>query len=1719
MLLTLALMLGCLHGVSAAAPGDLLTTHNETKLYGLNPQVVQTCDKDEQITAIILLEGEPVARAAEPARAVTRLVRQHANLRTALRQSRVDYTEQFDYTTLLNGVAVTAAYGDLEKIAMLPGVASVHVANTYDPPEASVQMASSNGMTGAARFIEAGYTGSGTVIAVLDTGITPQHEAFAAYDGKLADIAVTESDAEAAIGLLGYGAYLSDKIPFSYDYADTDDDATDDTSGHGTHVSAIAAGYAQAEDGAVLFCGSAPDAQILAMKVFPSGQAGTNSAIYYKALEDAYTLGADVINMSLGSYSGFSYDAELENEVFGNIYETLTEKGVALIIAAGNEGSMADYATNNAGPGYVTADYLDYGTVGAPSTYAANLSVASAENASYPTFHLTAGDREISYFDATGSRFYSTFARLGDAEFAVVPGVGTEEDLAGLMIEGRIALIARGEISFQEKADNARKAGAAAMLVYNNEEGALRMGLENRELPAASISKEDGEYLISLAQTVQPPAPENVTEMRYENWGWMRVDCNTVLVFDAFDAALSALTSGNTLTAQPVTVQTETVEEEEGLFELPYLIAEPEQLAFFVTEDEDWNTVFRSADGRYLTAGEDGSLFLSEGYTPWSAWQIEDVLDESDPENAVKLGSYFYHFIDEDTVPLYLRYQDGVVTCDKLDEAKQEEYLIQLFIDPTEADDSVPPVPTDVGKLRISDTQQTVESETAWQMSSFSSWGTTPELTFKPQLTAIGGNVYAASYGSENGYELMSGTSMATPDLSGILADLLQYLKEADPTLTGKALMQKAEAMLESSARILTDADGAVYSPRKQGAGLVDLDNATAVKAYITEPLLALGERTDGVCEMTFTVQSLGQAVSYRINTKAMTDKLVEKDGSLYNSLQSEALTAKDFNVTTDAENDTVAVPAGGAVDVNITITISEAAKTRFAETFPNGNFLEGFVELTEIAQTPEAPAGSFRFDDVQDETQFYYTPAYWAYEHDPQITAGTGETTFTPNGDATRAQVVTFLWRAAGKPEPVKTDNPFSDVKDGAYYTKAVLWALEQKITNGISETTFAPDATCTRGAFVTFLYRFAGSPEIGGVTNPFEDVADGRFYTKAVLWAVEQAVTAGTSATTFSPEKKCTRGEIVTFLYRYLAEGKEAPAAAGAPIHASFMGFLGDWSKAPITESVDWRDVIEALHAYGETGTLELGEHEVNTQPNMAFTLNGDMLKFGMVYGGYAGDNSLGGVPYRDSHIAIGPGAMFDTLYCTPMLLRNARRVIVTVTDLATGEAVFAETTQYAIKAMYDAESGGWVSACPFLYSGTDMDGNPLPNGTKLRVDFYAEPACGEDTLGKLSYDELAEKAAAYRVWSFPLSIDAETPIFEDISYNAKKNTLTVTVSDDQYLASLRMGQADPETGAMALAAQEAFSDEQERTPHTVVFENIAADGCTLIVADYAGNSRYLKVVPGEGELVPVTLHCVEGSQPEDGVTELLVAAGASVTLPEVYTYYLGSIPFVGWTAEPIEGTVADEELEASGLTDRLIYAGEPVTVTGPADFYAVYRTEISDPRVRMELLRAQPFDWLGTVAIGSYERADHTSSFFLNGSGEATPFETEFDEENWITSLRGAADDILFEIGESVDPMTGFICYTLCSHATGKYLAAKDGAVSFVDEPDDDALWYLGYSDDDEAVGVLTLDETQMLVFDSESGSFGFISPEDFDPERHSLSFYLPVPIGSVYFTDLP
>ena len=208
-------------------------------------------------------------------------------------------------------------------------------------------------------------------------------------------------------------------------------------------------------------------------------------------------------------------------------------------------------------------------------------------------------------------------------------------------------------------------------------------------------------------------------------------------------------------------------------------------------------------------------------------------------------------------------------------------------------------------------------------------------------------------------------------------------------------------------------------------------------------------------------------------------------------------------------------------------------------------------------------------FLDVTDPGAFYYTPVYWAVKNG--ITKGTGPDTFSPGVTCTRGQVVTFLWRAAGSPEPAGSANPFADVKEGAFYYKAVLWAVEKGVTNGIDSTHFGPDRGCTRAQVVTFLWRAKNEPKPASDANPFADVTGG-YYRSAVLWAVGKNITNGVDKTHFGPNATCTRGQIVTFLYR--AENPDAASKGG------LVGIC-----MPTAALMRWRNDGEALKTQIET------------------------------------------------------------------------------------------------------------------------------------------------------------------------------------------------------------------------------------------------------------------------------------------------------------------------------------------------------------------------------------------------------------------------------------------------------------------------------------------------------------------------------------------------------
>lgn len=346
-------------------------------------------------------------------------------------------------------------------------------------------------------------------------------------------------------------------------------------------------------------------------------------------------------------------------------------------------------------------------------------------------------------------------------------------------------------------------------------------------------------------------------------------------------------------------------------------------------------------------------------------------------------------------------------------------------------------------------------------------------------------------------------------------------------------------------------------------------DYLDASEKSFTQSLLHLGNNNFNTTETTLANFAIlrwdaamchGQAVRDQMMSELIiacpTDVYVEnEDGETVLTIEDGVVTTCAAGVSAAVAGDTKVLGlTGGPYNITIwgtgrgTMDVSYTAysstgrvlKQQHYDNLPltDGCLYESSIEPSgstsvDFTLDGDAPENNFRFTDVP-ESAYFYEPVLWAVENG--VTSGTSATKFSPYEGCTRGQVVTFLWRAAGCPEPESSYNPFSDVPSNAYYHDAVLWAAEEGITTGTSRTRFEPNATVTRAQTVTFLWRWAGSPEPGSAGS-FRDVPYRAYYADAVAWAVEYGITNGTAPGLFSPAQTCTRAQIVTFLYRDLA------------------------------------------------------------------------------------------------------------------------------------------------------------------------------------------------------------------------------------------------------------------------------------------------------------------------------------------------------------------------------------------------------------------------------------------------------------------------------------------------------------------------------------------------------------------------------------------------------
>ena len=689
----------------------------------------------------------------------------------------ISYENGVDYYTLLAGKEIVISAEDFYDVCDIVGDrADVIVSEVYET-EAYKNVLVNNTVnvypTGIFNSSNFAYQGEGTVVAVLDTGLDYYHTAFSTknFTADRNNLGMIKSDVEAVInetvastmqaGLTASDVYISEKVPFAFDYADGDSDVYPLYSNHGTHVAGVIAGK---DD---VITGVAPQAQLAIMKIFSDVDAQARASWIIRALEDCVVIGVDIINMSIGTSCGFS--RETDKESISGVYDKIRARGINMVVAASNSFNSTYNSEKNGNLGLTSNP--DSATVSSPSTYKGALSIASINGAK--TSYILYNDQIIYFVESTNrvaeeknfvDDILGTTETEKTVEYITIPGVGRTADYTGIDVRGKIALIARGSNTFEEKANVAQKQGALGAIIYNNVSGDIRMNVGDTTIAVCSISQDEGELLASKPN---------------------------------------------------------------------------------------------------------GTITISRSQAS---------------------GPF---------------------------------------------------------------------------MSDFSSWGPSPDLEIKPELTAHGGNILSAVPGQD--YDEISGTSMATPNVSGLTALIRQYVKEnlSHIATNNVEVAAYVNRLLMSTADIVYNTNGLPYSVRKQGAGLANVVDAASTKAVILtykngelmdKSKVELGDdpKKNGIYELNFKVYNFGNtALSYDLSTIVMTEGVSEtKTNQGDTTVTEDGYILEGANVSINevangsVSGNRVTVGAGQTASVKLTITLTDANKKYLDDSFKNGMYVEGFVTL-----------------------------------------------------------------------------------------------------------------------------------------------------------------------------------------------------------------------------------------------------------------------------------------------------------------------------------------------------------------------------------------------------------------------------------------------------------------------------------------------------------------------------------------------------------------------------------------------------------------------------------------------------------------------------------------------------------------------------------------------------------------------------------------------------
>ena len=929
----------------------------------------------------------------------------------------------FSYTSVVSGFAAEVPYGKIHDIKNISGVEDVVLCQTYytDSMGSATLGQALTAAEVAAYSNNTQYQGEGMLIGILDTGLDVNHEAFANAPAvqKLQKSSLSKllyqisqgEDGKTNVTAYSYAAlwyaqkhsssslvllteddlYKSGKVPFAFDYADADADVIPSADAvekygndHGTHVAGITAGKTVDADGSVAFAGQSPEAQLAIFKVFSDSTNGASTDTILAALNDALLLDVDVINMSLGSNGGFGREAE--GDLTTKYYDLVKSAGILLNCSAGNSYSSSQ---GGAKGDFTSVSDPDTGIISSSSSYDAALSVASV-NANETAAFVTAQGR-VPYQDVSGHDF--TALLLGNDssktyEYVMVPNTGDTADYQGLDVTGKIAVVMRGGLSFEQKQLNAASAGAAGCIIYNNRDGyLLNMAVDNYKIPTVCISLANGQMMeaaqektltvsktekgsvamsdfsswgplpsLSLKPEITAPGGSIYSSLPFAQYGYMSGTSMASPYLAGVSAAAleyvntlmpSASDTDKQLLVNRLLMSTADILYDEngvaysprkqgsGMVNLAEAVTTP---AYLYVRGQDKTKIELGDDADQL--GVYKLSFVVKNLTG-SALSY-DVNTTVQTESTTSDGLYIAqkgYVLSADTSTIVVNNAAGTInmstdgytgTAPYVSLLMSDGQIIKANAEKKEANG----VTYYVGKLTVG-AKPGVNVQTAdyYTMSDFSSWGVPGSLELKPEITAPGGNIYSLQNGG--GYQNMSGTSMASPQVAGMAAVVAQYIRANKLTektgLTARAL---AQSLLMSTAVPMYQDYGegkyGYYSVMQQGAGLANVGAAVSAGTYIMMDKNANAGAADGKVKVElgddpartgeynfgFTIYNLKDAAtSFNLSADFFTQNVLTnqfEDGSEVNFEHTyTALLSSNVTWTVDGQVVEMTAPAG----------------------------------------------------------------------------------------------------------------------------------------------------------------------------------------------------------------------------------------------------------------------------------------------------------------------------------------------------------------------------------------------------------------------------------------------------------------------------------------------------------------------------------------------------------------------------------------------------------------------------------------------------------------------------------------------------------------------------------------------------------------------------------------------------------------------------------------